>query len=121
MRKFRFGHECARKMKSPKDHETPKTRDNLVYFYRNGQYRCFEVKEIYVDENGEDTYRSTELNVQPKTFSCAPTLDFGLVGGFTYRGKLNTEKKLKLKDIDGKCIRCEKLIFCFHNDVLVDN
>ena len=121
LRKFRPNHYCQKKMHKPSAHQSPKTNDTLVYSFRDNEYRMFVVDQVYTNNRGEEKFRATELNIQPKFFKRAPELDFGVVGGFINHGKLYTKVKLKKSDIDGKCIQCQKMIFTFHNDVLVDN
>ena len=77
LRKYR-PHHCEQGIRSIKDYQTPKTRDDLIYLFEGEKFNFYKVKHVV----GDGTYECNELNVEKKEFKRHPELDFDRVGVF---------------------------------------
>ena len=101
LRKMRPHLTCQNKMKPVRLGRTPKTRDDMIYTFKEGMYRLYHVKAI---EENEKEFTCKEFSIEEKYFQRHQTLDFGSVGVFENLGYKTVTVVVKDSEISGNCL-----------------
>ena len=104
-------------MKPVRLQKTPKTRDDLIYTFKEGIYRLYHVKAI---EENEKEFTCKEFNIEEKYFRRHQTLDFGSVGVFKNLGYKTVTVVVKDSEIAGKVIAIGCLLLTSSKNVLTE-
>ena len=119
LRKMRPHLSCQNKMKPVRLGRTPKTRDDMIYTFKEGMYRLYHVKAIEENEN-ENEFTCKEFNIEEKYFRRHQTLDFGSVGVFKNLGYKTVTVVVKDSEIAGKVIAIGCLLLTSSKNVLTE-
>ena len=99
LRKFRPHGSCSVQMKPVKIGQTAKTRDDLIYTFKDRLYRLFKVVDIE-----EESFTCQEFNTTPKFFRRHQNLDFGVTGVFNNKGYKTGVFNVERRDMAGKVV-----------------
>ena len=114
MRKYRSHTKCETEMKPIRTGSTTKSRDDLVYVYKDENFTLYQVQEVL--EN--DWFECVELNTEDKFFTRHGSLNFGRVGVFKDHGLTTIIKRIHISEIAGKVVSNMKLLFTVPMNIL---
>ena len=92
-----------------------KSRDDLVYQFKDGRYLLLQVENIV-----GNTLHCCEINVSERKFKRHEDINYGLVGVFKDHGKRHIYHRVKCDEIQGKLVRSRGLIMTVPNNVLLN-
>ena len=116
MTKFLPGHRCRPSMAPLSSKTTSKTADNLVYTFKDKEYKLYKILEVMDDR----AVYAQELNVVKKVFERHSELLFGTVGVFEDQGCLTTKTILQRDEIAGKLVKLPNLYLTAPRNVLTE-